>query len=144
MFELKFEAARGTLFTAEKQAAGSDSHYVNALAWLFQEAQKRGLSDTDMIRDILSFSVFMSHREAAMFYMHWQSTEIQCFYISRLKSYSTFERDEIRACDNAVMNIVENVFGARQRWLYPCDHPRWAQQSFSMKVDHYERLRFKI
>ena len=113
MFELKSEAAGGTLYAAENQAAGSGSHSVNALLWLLQEAQKSGLSDTDFMRDTVSFSFVMSHREA-VFYMHWQSTEKKRFYMSRLKSYSAFEPDEIRACNNAVKNTVENALGARK------------------------------
>lgn len=113
MFELKSEAAGGTLYAAENQAAGSGSHSVNALAWLLQEAPKSGPCDADLMRDTLSFSVVMSHREA-VFYMHWQSTEKKRFYMSRLKSCSTFEPDEIRACNNVVKNIVENALGARK------------------------------
>ena len=111
MFELKSEANRGTLYAAENQAAGSGSQSVNALSWLLQEAQKSGLSDTDLMKDTVSFSFVMSHREA-VFYMHWQSTEERRFYMSRLKPYSAFEPDEIRACNNAVKNTVENALGA--------------------------------
>ena len=113
MFELKSEAAGGTLYAAENQAAGSGSHSVNALLWLLQEAQKSGLSDTDLMKDTVSFSFVMSHRQA-VFYMHWQSTDEKRFYMSRLKSYSTFEPDEIRACNNAVKNTVDYVLGARK------------------------------
>ncbi|KAL9135812.1 MAG: hypothetical protein Q9175_002988 [Cornicularia normoerica] len=113
MFELKSEAAGGTLYAAENQAAGSGSHSVNALSWLLQEAQKSGLSDTDLMRDTVSCSFVMSHREAVL-YMHWQSTEKKRFYMSRLKSYSAFEPDEIRACNNAVKNTVEKALGARK------------------------------
>jgi len=56
----------------------------------------------------------MSHREA-VFYMHWQSTEKKRFYMSRLKSYSAFEPDEILACNNAVKNTVGNALGARKK-----------------------------
>ena len=37
MFELKSEAAGGTLYAAENQASGSGSHSVNALLWLLHE-----------------------------------------------------------------------------------------------------------
>jgi hypothetical protein len=113
MFELKSEAAGGTLYAAENQAAGSGSHSVNALLWLLQEAQKSGLSNTDLMMDTVSFSFVMSHREA-VFYIHWQSAENKRFYMSRLKSYSAFEPDEIRACNNAIKNTVENALGARK------------------------------
>jgi len=113
VFELKSEATGGTLYAAENQAAGSGSQSVNALSWLLREAQKSGLSDTDLMKDTASFSFVMSHREA-VFYMHWQSTEEKRFYMSRLKSYSAFEPDEIRACNNAVKNTVENALGARK------------------------------
>lgn len=113
MFEVKSEATGGTLYAAENQAAGSGSQSVNALSWLLQEAQKIGLSDTDLMKDTVSFSFVMSHREA-VFYMHWHSTEEKRFYMSRLKSYSAFEPDEIRACNNAVKNTVENALTARK------------------------------
>ena len=113
MFELKSEAAGGTLYAAENQAAGSGSHSVNALLWLLQEAQKSGLSNADLMMDTVSFSFVMSHREA-VFYIHWQSAENKRFYMSRLKSYSAFEPDEIRACNNAIKNTVENALGARK------------------------------
>lgn len=114
IFELKSEATGGTLYAAENQAAGSGSQSVNALSWLLQEAQKCGLSDTDLMQDTVSFSIVMSDREA-VFYMHWQSTEESRFYMSRLKSYSAFEPDEIRACNNAVKNTVENAVGVRKK-----------------------------
>lgn len=113
VFELKSEAAGGTLYAAENQAAGSGSHSVNALLWLLREARKSGLSDTDLMMDTVAFSFVISHQEA-VFYMHWQSTEEKRFYMSWLKSYSTFEPDEIRACNNVVKNTVENALGARK------------------------------
>ncbi|KAF7509570.1 hypothetical protein GJ744_007970 [Endocarpon pusillum] len=145
VFELKSEAAGGTLYAAENQAAGSGSHSVNALLWLLQEAQRSGLSDTDLMMDTVSFSFVISHREA-VFYMHWQSTEEKRFYMSRLKSYSTFEPDEIRACNNAVKNTVEDALGARktkigsalqalfpipQHWNQVCTNPLTPTASFS-------------
>lgn len=113
VFELKSEAAGGTLYAAENQAAGSGSHSVNALSWLLQQAQKSGLSDVDLMKDTVSFSFVISHREAVV-YIHWQSIENKRFYMSLLKSYSTFVPDEIRACNNVVKNIVENALGARK------------------------------
>ncbi|KAL9115527.1 MAG: hypothetical protein Q9227_000848 [Pyrenula ochraceoflavens] len=113
MFELKSEAAGGTLYAAENRAAGSGSHSVNALLWLLEEARKHGLSDFDSLEDTVSFSFVVSHREA-VFYIHWRSPEEKRFYISRLKSYSTFEPDEIRACNIAVKNTVEKALGTRK------------------------------
>lgn len=113
VFEMKSEATGGVLYAAENQAAGSGSHSVNALLWLFEEAQKTGLCDTNLAADTVCFSFVMSHREAIL-YMHWRCTNDKRFYMSRLRSYSTFEADEIRACNNAVKNIVQNALGARK------------------------------
>ena len=111
MFELKSEATGGTLYVAENQAASMGSHSVSALSWLLQKAQKNGLFHSDSMRDTVSFSFVVCHREAVL-YMHWQATDNRRFYISRLKSYSAFESDEIRACNNAVKNTVKNALGA--------------------------------
>lgn len=55
----------------------------------------------------------MSYKEAVL-YMNWQSTEEKRLYMSRLKSYSAFEPDEIRACNNAVKNTIEYALEARK------------------------------
>ncbi|MCJ1463067.1 hypothetical protein MMC07_001672 [Pseudocyphellaria aurata] len=88
--ELKAESAGGVLTTAEAQAASSGSHSVNSMLWLLEEAKAAGLTEVDLVQD----------------------TEKK-FYMSYLRSYSTFEADGIRGCNNTVKNIVDNANGPR-------------------------------
>ena len=108
MVEMKSEAAGGTLYVAENQAAGSGSHSVNALLWLFKEA-----GQSHSTKDALAFTVTLSHREA-IFYIHWYSADDQRFYMSFLESYSTVKPNDIRACNNTVKNIIDYGLGARK------------------------------
>ena len=113
MIEVKSEAAGGTLYVAENQAAGSGSHSVNALLWLFNEA---GLSDTLSVEDTVAFTVTLSHRQA-IFYIHWYSADDCRFYMSYLKSYSSMEPADIRACNNTVKNIIDYGLEARKTMI---------------------------
>lgn len=110
MVEIKSEPAGGTLYIAENQAAGSGSYSVNALLWLLKEA---GLSDSHSVEDKIAFTVTMSHRQA-IFYIHWYSADDRRFYMSYLKSYSSMEPKDIRACNNTIKNIVDIALGARK------------------------------
>ncbi len=110
MVEMKSEAAGGTIYVAENQAAGSGSHSVNALLWLLQEA---GTHTSSSLTDTIAFTVTMSHREA-IFYLHWYSEADRRFYMSYLKSYSSVEPRDIRACNNTVKNIIDHGLGARR------------------------------
>ncbi len=60
--ELKAEFASGVLTTAEAQAAGSESHFVNSILWLLEEAKAAGLIEVDLMQDIVSFSIVSSHK----------------------------------------------------------------------------------
>ena len=60
-FELKSESAGGVLTTAEAQAAGSGSHSVNAVLWLLEKAKAAGLTEVDLVKDTVSFSIVASH-----------------------------------------------------------------------------------
>lgn len=113
MIEMKSEAAGGTLYVAENQAAGSGSHSVNALLWLLKEA---GLSDSHSVKDKVAFTVTLSHREA-IFYIHWYSVDDRCFYMSFLKSYSSMVPENIQACNNTVKNIIDYGLGARKTMI---------------------------
>ena len=113
MAELKAEAAGGTLYVAENQAAGSGSHSVNSVLWLLQEAKKQGLTNDDWLKDTLSFSAVISHR-LVVFYIHWYSEDQKRFYMSYVKSYSTVEAADIRACNSTVKNIVDYALGTRK------------------------------
>lgn len=110
MVEMKSEAAGGTIYVAENQAAGSGSHSVNALLWLLQEA---GTHDSSSLTDTIAFTITMSHREA-IFYLHWYSEADRRYYMSFLKSYSSVTAKDIRACNNTVKNIIDHGLGARR------------------------------
>ncbi|KAL2059019.1 hypothetical protein ABVK25_000311 [Lepraria finkii] len=60
------------------------------------------------MQDTVSFSVVSSHRQAVA-YLHWLDPKEKHFYISYLKSYSTFEADSIRGCNNTIKNIIDNA-----------------------------------
>ena len=111
--ELKAESAGGVLTTAEAQAAGSGSHSVNSILWLLEEAKAAGLAEVDLMQDTVSFSVVSSHRQAVA-YLHWLDPKEKYFYMSYLKSYSTFEANDIRGCNNIIKNIIDNAKGPRR------------------------------
>ena len=67
--ELKAESAGGVLTTAEAQAAGSGSHSLNSILWLLEEAKAAGLTEVDLMRDTVFFSIVSSHRQAIA-YLH--------------------------------------------------------------------------
>ena len=110
MAELKSEAAGGTIYVAENQAAGSGSHSVSALLWLLREA---GTYDSSSLTDTIAFTIAMSHREA-IFYLHWYSEVDRRYYMSFLESYSSVTPKDIRACNNTVKNIIDHGLGARR------------------------------
>ena len=110
MVEMKSEAAGGTIYVAENQAAGSGSHSVNALLWLLREA---GTYDSSSLTDTIAFTITMSHREA-IFYLHWYSEADRRHYMSFLDSYSSVTPKDIRACNNTVKNIIGYGLGARR------------------------------
>ena len=112
-FELKAESAGGVLTTAEAQAAGSGSHSVNALLWLLQEAKAAGLTDVDLMKDTVSFSIVASHRQTVA-YLVWLEPEAKHIYMSYLKSFSNFEADAIRAFNNVLKNMIDHANGPRQ------------------------------
>ena len=111
--ELKAESAGGVLTTAEAQAAGSGSHSVNSTLWLLEEAKAAGLTEVDLMQDTVSFSIVSSHRQAVV-YLHWLDPKEKNFYMSYLKSYSTFDADGIRGCNNTIKNIIDNAKGPRK------------------------------
>ena len=112
-FELKAESAGGVLTTAEAQAAGSGSHSVNSILWLLEEAKAAGLTEVDLMQDTVSFSVVSSHRQAVA-YLHWLDPKERHFYMSYLRSYSTFEAEDIRVCNNTIKNMIDNATGPRR------------------------------
>jgi len=115
-FELKAESAGGVLTTAEAQAAGSGSHSVNSMRWLLEEAKAAGLTEVDLMQDTVSFSVVASHRQTVA-YLHWLDPKEKHFYMSYLRSYSTFEADGIQGCNNTIKNMIDNAQGARKNQI---------------------------
>lgn len=110
MVEMKSEAAGGTIYVAENQAAGSGSHSVNALLWLLREASTY---DSSSLTDKIAFTITMSHREA-IFYLHWYFEADRRHYMSFLESYSSVTAKDIGACSNTVKNIIDHGLGARR------------------------------
>ena len=110
MIEIKFEAAEETLYLTENQTAGCDSHSVNALLWLLQEADTY---DSSSLTNTIASTIIMSHREA-IFYLHWYSDSDRHHYMSFLKSYFSVKAKDIRACNNTVKNIIDHELGARK------------------------------
>ena len=101
------------LSTAEAQAAGSGTHSVSAVLWLLEEAMAAGLSEANLMEDTVSFTVVASHDQAIV-YLHWLEPEEKHFYMSYLRSYSTFEAESIRGCNNTIKNIIDHANGPRQ------------------------------
>ncbi|KAI0871209.1 hypothetical protein GGS24DRAFT_510000 [Hypoxylon argillaceum] len=111
--EMKSEAAGGTLYVAENQAAGSGSHCVNSLLWLLQQAG----TDHDSIQiDTIAFTIALSHRQA-VFYLHWYSEVDHRYYMSFLESYSSMRPADIRACNSTVKNILDYGLGQRKKTI---------------------------
>lgn len=111
--ELKAESTGGVLITAEAQAAGSGSHSVSSMLWLLEEAKTAGLTGVDLMKDTVSFSIVASHRQAVI-YLHWLDPKERHFHMSYLRSYSTFEAEDIRRCNNTIKNIIDNAQGPRR------------------------------
>ena len=108
--EMKSEAAGGTLWHAENQAAGSGSHCVNALLWLLKQASP---SETPSLTDAVAFTSAVTHRQI-LFYIHWYSKEDRRFYMSYLKSYSPMDPADVQGCHNIVKNILDYGLATRR------------------------------
>ena len=109
-------SAGGVLTTAEAQAAGSGSHSVNSMRWLLEKAKAAGLTEVDLMQDTVSFLVVASHRQTVA-YLHWLDPKEKHFYMSYLRSYSTFEADGIQGCNNTIKNMIDNAQGARKNQI---------------------------
>ncbi|KAI1130709.1 hypothetical protein F5Y10DRAFT_235015 [Nemania abortiva] len=108
--EIKSEFTGGALHVAENQAAGSGSHSVNSLLWLYSKA---GIIDTVVSTNKLVFSITMSHR-AVQIFLHWYSEDDDIFYMSFVETYCTWKPEDIRACYDTVANIMDYGLGARK------------------------------
>ncbi|KAI0097339.1 hypothetical protein GGR51DRAFT_541419 [Nemania sp. FL0031] len=108
--QMKSEAAGGTLYVAENQAAGSGSHCVSSLIWLLREA---GTYNDSTWMDTIAFTISMSQRQA-VFYIHWYSEDDHRYYMSLLNTYSTLIPSDIRACNSTVRNIMDYGLGRRK------------------------------
>jgi hypothetical protein len=111
--KLKAKFAGEVLTTTKAQTAGSESHFVNSILWLLEKAKAIGLIEVDLMRDIVSFSIVSSHKPVIA-YLHWLDPKEKHFYMSYLRSYSTFEANDIRECNNTIKNIIDNAKGPRK------------------------------
>lgn len=110
VFELKSEAAGGTLWQAENQAAGSGAHCVNSMRWLLREAYP---SKPPSMLDTVAFTVVATHR-GAVYYIHFYSDEDAIIYMSYFGTFSTLEEEDIQRSNDTTKNILEHGLGARQ------------------------------
>ncbi|KAL8727594.1 MAG: hypothetical protein Q9166_005944 [cf. Caloplaca sp. 2 TL-2023] len=111
VFELKSEAAGGTLWQAENQAAGSGAHCVNSMRWFLREAYpSKALS----VLDAVAFTIAVTHREA-IYHIHFYSEENATNYMSWIGTFSTLRGADIQRSNDATENILEYGLGTRQR-----------------------------
>ncbi|KAI0103758.1 hypothetical protein GGR51DRAFT_524398 [Nemania sp. FL0031] len=110
IIEAKSEATGGSMFVAENQAAGAGSHSVNSLLWLYNKA---GITDTVDQTNKVAFSITLCQRQAHI-YLHWYSEDDDRFYMSMAEAFWVWKPDDIRACHDAVENIVDYALGARR------------------------------
>ena len=111
VFELKSEAAGGTLWQAENQAAGSGAHCVNSMRWFLREAHP---SKTPSVLDAVAFTIAVTHREA-IYHIHFYSEENTINYMSYIGTFSTLRGPDIQRSNDAIENILEYGLGTRQR-----------------------------
>ena len=114
--ELKSEAAGGTLWHAENQAAGSGTYCVKAMQWLLQHAEPAEISSPV---DAVSFSVAANARQL-MFYVHYYSAEAETYVMSYMQSCTITDPEDIQQCRNIVKNITEYGLGVRLKTLQKC------------------------
>ncbi len=111
--KLKTEFADEVLITAKTQTANSESHFVNSILWLLEKVKTTELTEVDLMQNTVSFSIVSSHRQIVV-YLHWLHFKKKHFYMSYLRSYSTFETDDIRECNNTIKNIIDNANESRK------------------------------
>ena len=123
VFELKSEAAGGTLWQAENQAAGSGAHCVNSMHWLLREAYP---STAPSMLDTVAFTIAVTHREA-IYHIHFYSEEDDTFYMSCIGNFSTLRPVDIQRSNDVTESILEHGLGTRQQmirsaldWIWPC------------------------
>lgn len=136
-YELKSEAAGGTLWQAENQAAGSGSHCVNSMRWFFREAYP---SKRLSLLDTVAFTVVATHREA-VYHVHFYSEEEQTFHMSYIGAFSTVSHADIQRSNDITKNILEHGLGTRQKKIRaalgdmgPCLE-RWKQSRPASVLD---------
>lgn len=110
VFELKSEAAGGTLWQAENQAAGSGAHCVNSMRWFLREVYP---STTQSVLATVAFTVAVTHREA-IYHVHFYSEEKAMNYMSWIGTFSTLHEADIQRSNDTTENILEYGLGARQ------------------------------
>ncbi|KAJ8129713.1 hypothetical protein O1611_g3919 [Lasiodiplodia mahajangana] len=126
--EAKSEATGGTIFVAENQAAGAGAHCVNSLLWLYNKAS---ITDTVDRTNKVAFSITLCQRQAHI-YVHWYSEDDGRFYMSLVEAYWMWKPNDIRACHDAVKNIVDHALGARRDAI---------KRALDVISPHYDMLR---
>ena len=111
VFELKSEAAGGTLWQAENQAAGSGAHCVKSMRWFYREAYPL---KTPSMLDTVAFTIAATHREA-VYHIHFYSEEDETFYMSCIGTFSTLRNVDIQRSNDITENILEHGLGTRQQ-----------------------------
>lgn len=109
VIETKAEAAGGTLWLAENQAAGSGSHCVNSMRWIFEQA-----SEVHSIVDSVAFTAVLTQREV-IFHVHFYSEQDQRFYMSFIANFLTTRFEDIQRCHSTVQHIISFGLDARQK-----------------------------
>lgn len=140
VFELKSEAAGGTLWQAENQAAGSGAHCVNSMRWFLREAYP---STTPSLLATVAFTIAVNHREA-IYHIHFYSEETAINYMSWIGTFSTLREADIQRSNDATENILEYGLGTRQRKIrsalgdmWPCLE-RWKPSRPASVLDPQE------
>lgn len=109
--EVKSEAAGGTMWHAENQAAGGGTCCVQNTEWLFGQAAGQNKNMTYSRTDSVAFSIAMCAREAAL-YIHYSGRE-KDYYMSQLDIYRPYRDIDVQRCRSTVKNIIEWMIGSR-------------------------------
>ena len=121
IMELKSEAAGGTLWQAENQAAGGGAHCVNSMRWLLREVYP---SRAPSILDTVAFTIAATHREA-IYHIHFYSEENDAFYMSWIGTFSTLRGSDIQGSNEITENILEHGLGTRQQMIRSALRDMW-------------------
>ena len=137
VLELKSEAAGGTLWQAENQAAGSGSHCVKSMRCFLRETYP---SKAPSILDTVAFTIAVTHREA-IYHIHFYSEEEDTFYMSWIGTFSSLRGIDIQRSNDVTESILEHGLGTRQQKIrsalgdmWPCLE-RWKRSRPASVLD---------